>query len=409
MKLLHTSDWHLGRTLYDKKRYDEFDSFLNWLIDFIKEEVVDLLLVSGDIFDTTTPSNRAQEQYYRFLGQLSGTSCRHVIIAGGNHDSPTFLDAPKSLLGAMNIHVVGNITDDLEDEVFVMKDREGENEAIVCAVPFLRDRDIRFTEDGEAPSDKTTKLLKGVAEHYREISKKVGKLQDKKKKVPVIGMGHLFTRNAITNEGDGVRELYIGSVAHIDGKDISDGFDYMALGHLHMAQKVADSNIIRYSGSPIPMSFAEAIHKKHVLTVTFNGMTPEIEEHQVPCFRKLISISGNIESISARIEELAKEKTEAWIEIEITSEVVATDITTHFNELTEGTNLEILRTRNRNVVNHALTPLTENESLDQLEDQEVFTRCLDAYNITEVEERKLLLETYKEAIDSMVSQDSNAS
>ncbi len=101
MKLLHTSDWHLGRSLYDKKRYDEFEAFLNWLILFIADNKIDLLLVAGDIFDSSTPSNRAQELYYRFLGQIKDTGCRHVVITGGNHDSPTFLDAPKNLLGAL--------------------------------------------------------------------------------------------------------------------------------------------------------------------------------------------------------------------------------------------------------------------------------------------------------------------
>ena len=160
MKLLHTSDWHLGRSLYDRKRYNEFEAFLNWLIGFIADEKVDLLLVSG-VFDSTTPSNRAQELYYHFLGRLSATGCRHAVITGGNHDSPTFLDAPKNLLGALNIHVVGSATGNPEDEVFVLKDDDGKTEAIVCAVPFLRDRDIRTVEAAKVPVIKPKSSCRG--------------------------------------------------------------------------------------------------------------------------------------------------------------------------------------------------------------------------------------------------------
>ena len=98
MKILHTSDWHLGRTLHDRKRYNEFDSFLGWLIGFIQDEKIDILLVAGDIFDSSAPGSRAQEQYYGFLARLMGTCCRHIIIIGGNHDSPSFLEAPKEIL-----------------------------------------------------------------------------------------------------------------------------------------------------------------------------------------------------------------------------------------------------------------------------------------------------------------------
>ncbi len=171
----------------------------------------------------------------------------------------------------------------------------------MCAVPFLRDRDIRTVEAGESPEDKTNKLIKGIAGHYKEIIAAAGKLQDKKNKVPVIGMGHLFTRDAKTSEGDGVRELYIGSVAHIDGEDISKGFDYMALGHLHMAQTAGKSETVRYSGSPLPMGFAEAEHKKKVIVVEFKDLKPVISEHDVPCFQQLIRISGDEETIVKRI------------------------------------------------------------------------------------------------------------
>ena len=154
MRILHTSDWHIGRTLCGRKRYDEFEMFLDWLIDTIQREQVDILLVAGDIFDTSSPSNRAQELYYRFLCRAAASSCRHVVIIAGNHDSPSFLNAPKELLRAINVHVVGAAAENREDEVFVLTQGDGTPELIVCAVPYLRDRDIRIAEAGESVEDK---------------------------------------------------------------------------------------------------------------------------------------------------------------------------------------------------------------------------------------------------------------
>ena len=108
MRILHTSDWHIGRTLYGRKRYEEFEAFLTWLAETIQENAIDALLVAGDVFDTSAPSNRAQELYYRFLCRVATSSCRHVIVVAGNHDSPSFLNAPKELLKALNVHVVGS-------------------------------------------------------------------------------------------------------------------------------------------------------------------------------------------------------------------------------------------------------------------------------------------------------------
>ena len=407
MKLLHTSDWHLGRSLYDKKRYDEFEAFLNWLIAFIAKEKIDILLISGDIFDSTAPSNRAQQIYYRFLAQIPDTGCRHVVIIGGNHDSPTFLDAPKNILNALNIKIVGSKTENPEDEVFILKDKNGLTEAIVCAVPFLRDRDIRLAEAGESPDDKTQKLLQNISLHYKEIAAIAYNFQDKKNKVPIIGMGHLFTSNARTTEGDGVRELYIGTIAHIDGDNISKGFDYMALGHLHMAQKVDNSKTVRYSGSPIPMGFAESEQAKKIVIAEFNNSTPVITEHDVPCFQKLIQLKGDIDIVSAMIGNLKNTDIKAWLEIEINSQTSAANITALLDDLLKGSRLEILRIKNKSIADRALIPVNDTETLETMSNSDVFIRCLDANEVPETE-RAPLISTYNEAVEAMLTADQNA-
>ena len=133
MNILHTSDWHLGRMLYGRKRYQEFAAFLDWLLELVEQQSVDVLIVAGDIFDTTTPSNKAQSLYYRFLARLSHSCCRHVVVVGGNHDSPSFLEAPKALLQFLDIHIIGAAQEQPEDEVLLLRDAQDQLELIVCA------------------------------------------------------------------------------------------------------------------------------------------------------------------------------------------------------------------------------------------------------------------------------------
>ena len=193
MKILHTSDWHIGSTLYGRKRYDETEQFLHWLVETIKNHSIETLLVAGDIFDTSTPSNTAQELYYRFLNEVSRTTCRHVIVTGGNHDSPSFLDAPKALLKAFNIYVVGSVAEREEAEVLVLNDADNNPEVIVCAVPFLRDRDIRQSSEGESYRDKENRLVEGIISHYQKVYEEAWKERNELgKSLPIIGMGHLF-------------------------------------------------------------------------------------------------------------------------------------------------------------------------------------------------------------------------
>src|SRR6056297_1726179 len=243
MKILHTSDWHIGRSLYGRKRYEEFEKFLMWLGNTLEQEGIDALLIAGDIFDTGTPGNRAQELYYRFLYRVSSSPCRHVVVIAGNHDSPTFLNAPRELLRALRVHVVGAAGENPEDELIVLKDDHDLPEAIVCAIPFLHDRDIRTVEAGETMDDKDEKLSRGLRDHYRAVCdlaehKKASFKKDGVSDVPLIAMGHLFTAGGETVDGDGVRELYVGNLAHVTAGIFPACFDYLALGHLHIPQKV---------------------------------------------------------------------------------------------------------------------------------------------------------------------------
>ncbi len=410
MKILHTSDWHLGRSLYGIKRYDEFTSFLEWLSETIKKEQIEVLLVAGDIFDNTTPGSRTQELYYKFLCRIAGGNCSHIVIIAGNHDSPSFLDAPKELLKVINVHVVGNIKENIEDEVFLLDDENGEPGIIVGAVPYLRDRDVRTPEAGESYTDKNKKLIKGVSEHYCRIGKKATEMKstikaDINKNIPVIAMGHLFTQGGKTVDGDGVRELYVGTLAHVDINNFSEPFDYIALGHLHIPQKVAHKDNIRYSGSPLPIGFGEAKQQKKVVIADFaagENSEVKISEINVPCFQKLELISGDIVEIENRIDELKKENESVYLEIQYTGDKVVANLKEKIDGLTAGTKLEVLRIKNRQVINVVLDRSVSKESLDELNEEQVFQHCLDANNIPE-EQRKELHPLFSEVMQRITS------
>lgn len=406
MKILHTSDWHLGRSLYGQFRYTEFDAFLVWLSDLIEMERIDVLLVAGDVFDTTIPSNRAQELYYAFLNRIArSTICRHVVITSGNHDSSSFLEAPKSLLRVLDVHVVGSAADDPMDEVLILRDKRGRAEAIVCAVPYLRDRDIRSVGPCESIDEKNRKLHEGLERHYRDVcmAAEQRRLQEGGF-LPLIVMGHLFTAGGTTVDGDGVREIYVGSLAHVSRSIFPPGIDYLALGHLHVPQTVDGEEHLRYSGSPLPMGFGEAHHKKIVVLVEFEDGERQVREIPVPCFQSLERICGTLEDITARIYELRASGSNAWLEIEYTGGECIGDLRGLLDDSVKGSLLEIRRIKNNRVVTLALRQLEENESLEELGEIDVFNRCLDAANVSDVQ-RSVLLQAYQEVLVSLHEDD----
>ena len=411
MKILHTSDWHLGRNLYGTSRYEEFVAYFEWLINVIKKEKVELLLVAGDIFDTSTPSNQAQELYYDFLSSIVKTECKHVVITGGNHDSPSFLNAPKDLLRSFNIHVVGAITDNLEDEIIVIKN-DDQDQVIICAVPYLRERDFRKSTPGETIKDKNQKIIEGIKEHYQNVCDLAKNKQSLIKKetnadVPIIAMGHLFMAEGKVIEGDGVRELYVGSHTKVGKEVFPEYVDYYALGHLHIPQSVRKNNNIRYCGSPIPFSFSKNNQNKIVLVIEFVDKQAKVKEIPIPCFQELILISGDLAEIQSKLNQLVTDRSEAWLEIEYTGDEIIDNLQERISDIVEGSKLEVLRVRNQRKINSVIKTTSDlEENLEDINDLMVFEKCLDLNNI-DVSARTELISLYKEVITSMQEADVN--
>ncbi len=408
MRVLHTSDWHIGRTLYGRKRYEEFEAFLTWLAETIQQNGIDALLVAGDVFDTSAPSNRAQELYYRFLCRVAASSCRHVVVVAGNHDSPSFLNAPKELLKALDVYVVGSSTDSPEDEVLVLRNEQDAPELIVCAVPYLRDRDIRVAEAGESVEDKERKLIAGIRTHYATVAALAEqKGEELGADIPIVGTGHLFTAGGQTVDGDGVRELYVGSLAHVTAGIFPACFNYLALGHLHVPQKVNGSETIRYSGSPLPMGFGEAKQQKSVCQIEFHSTAASVQLIDVPVFQRLERIKGDWDGISNRILELSATDSQGWLEVIYDGIEVIGDLRERLEAAISGTQMEILRTKNNRIIDRVLGQTHEEETLDDLNEDEVFERCLAVHEVPE-DQRPELLRAYQETVSSLYEDDAQA-
>jgi exonuclease SbcD len=406
MKILHTSDWHLGRRLYGRTRYQEFTAFLDWLAVHLEEHPVDALLIAGDIFDTVTPGNRSQQLYYRFLYRVAKALCAHVVVIGGNHDSPSFLNAPAELLKELRVHVVGAATGNIADEIIVPRNERGRAMAVICAVPHLRDQDIRTVSVGESMEEKGRKLAQGVADHYSKVCELAMAEQKKHGDIPIIAMGHLFASGGKTFADDGVRELYVGSLAHIGADSFPSCIDYLALGHLHVAQQIGGLPHCRYSGAPIPMGFGEAGKQKEVVEVSFSGCKPAINRVAVPCFQQLVKITGNIDTILDRIAELKRTDTSCWLEIEYTGSAAVANLREQVEDAVAESAMEIRRIQNKSMVERVLTSAVHGETLDDLKEQEVFIRCLDSHGIEE-EKRPELIHAYSEILLSLHEDDIN--
>jgi len=381
MRILHSSDWHLGARLYGRVRGEEHAAFLRYLLDVMKSECVDVLLLAGDVFDSANPTTASQTLYYEFLAQVAQSGCRHVVVVAGNHDSPSFLAAPQALLLALKVHVVASMSEDIEDELLTLCDAAGNPELLVAAVPYLRDKDLRRVEAGESTEDKQNKLLSGMKLHYEDLARlgearRAELLVQGHADIPFVAMGHLFAAGALTHEGDGVRDLHVGTLLRLGGDAFPSCFDYVALGHLHMPQMVAGLAHVRYSGAPLPMSFAEAEQVKTLMLLDFEGRNLTLSELPIPCFMPLLRVEGDLDEILAEIASLRAQGMAAFLELEYTGADLLPDLRERVEAALEGSSLDLLALKNRVIAQRALNLPVGDVDLEDVDEWQIFDACL---------------------------------
>jgi exonuclease SbcD len=389
MKILHTSDWHLGQNFMGKSRIEEHEAFLSWLLLTIKEKQIEILLVSGDIFDTGTPPNYALELYYNFLKELSTIKTLiTTIITAGNHDSVSTLKAPKQLLEVLNIKII--TSGDEDENVIIPIYKNQDLESIVCAVPYLKDSVIRQSLSGQTINEKEKLANSGIKAYYENCHSKALELKQDKD-IPIIAMGHLTTVGSRSSQSE--RDIYIGGTIDIGGDYLASMFDYVALGHLHINQVVGNNVHVRYSGSPIPLSFSEAKNIQKVNLLSFNENDIQIEELVIPLFRKLIIIKGNYETIKNELSKI--EDKNSWIEVHIKDDN-AMFVNGEIRQLASKLELTLLAVK----IDKNEKQLIANElkviSLDELSVEQVFEKRLELENLEDKEFEKELLFNFKQ-------------
>lgn len=401
MRILHTSDWHLGQHFMGKTRQAEHQAFCAWLLEQVRVHDVDVLLIAGDVFDTGAPPSYAREQYYRLVVELRDAGCALVVL-GGNHDSPAMLGESRSLLAQLGTQVVPSVGVDLAEQVLVLHGRNDRPGAILCAIPFIRPRDVLASQAGQSAQDKQQSLQQAIAEHYRALYELASSKRDELGlTLPIIATGHLTTVGASASES--VREIYVGSLEAFPTSAFPPA-DYIALGHIHRPQKVGGLEHIRYSGSPIALSFDEARQQKEVLLLEFAGTALQsITPLLVPVFQPMASLRGSLKELARAIAEVADQGTPerpVWLEVQVSTDDYLSDLQTRINALCEGLPVEVLRIR-RERGNAAASLASEaRETLDELSVEDVFARRLQQETLDEDDSQRLQ-ELYRQVLEAL--------
>jgi exonuclease SbcD len=376
LHIIHTSDWHLGQHFFGKSRANEQQAFLDWLIEQIQVHQVSALIVAGDIFDTGSPPSYAREMFNRFIVAMHQTQCQLVIL-GGNHDSVAMLNESKALVLPLGTHIVAQV-EHAADQVIRLKDQQTNNTAaLLCAVPFIRPRDVIKSQAGQSADEKKQSLQTTIAEHYQRLFQQAIQIkQDEGLNVPIIGTGHLTTVGASIS--DSVRDIYIGTLEAFPSNAFPN-FDYLALGHIHRPQTIGQE-YMRYCGSPIPLSFDEAKQTKQIVLVEFEGeKRRQITPLDVPNFQPLHIIKGDLDQIQEQFENLDTQTSDdfptIWLEVQVDTDDYLNDLQTRINDMADTLPVEILKI-SRVRKQKQQTELDSKETLAELAIEDVFQRRL---------------------------------
>jgi DNA repair protein SbcD/Mre11 len=323
MRILHTADWHLGARLVERNRLSEQAAWIEWLLGVVRTERIDLVLVSGDVFDAAGPPQEAVALYYDFIRRLSEISGVSAIITGGNHDSASHLNAPRDLLERFRVRVFGSSPADPAACLV------GFDDVLVAAVPYLRERDLRQAIAGESSLEAHEAVKQAMRAHYASVRSAAGARAGSR---PIMAMGHLTTQGAASSDSE--RLIHVGNLGAV-GPEIFDGFDYVALGHLHRPQVAGSATHIRYSGAPIALSFSEAGDVKSVAVVEISPpcRVPVVELLPVPVTQQLVRVVAPWRSLA---DELRGVPERAWAEVTVIVDEPQIDIERQVREAAAG-------------------------------------------------------------------------
>jgi len=384
LRLFHTADWHLGHCLHGVSRQLEHQRFLDWLLQELQNKQADALIVAGDIFDSANPSAAAQAQLYEFLVKArTQQPALNIILIGGNHDSASRLDAPSPILNALGVTVVGGLVRDEDginwDRLIVpLTNAAGEIKAWCGAMPFLRNADLPTGEQDDEP------LIAGVKSLYAQL---FGELQDKATQgESLILTGHCYMVNGCVSELS-ERKILGGNQHALPVELFPEDIAYVALGHLHLAQKVGANEHIRYSGSPIPLSFDESHYLHQIVQVDIKAGQPVATVAiKIPRSVELLRIPNNkdfaaLPDVLAQLEQLdfnddLPVEQRPFVELRIKLEKPEPGLRQQVEEVIAKLPLRLLKiTTAYSGSDKSLADVKIEERLEELQPLDVFQRC----------------------------------
>lgn len=399
LRIFHTADWHLGHHLHGVSRQPEHQQFLDWLLDELHNKQADVLIVAGDIFDSANPSSAAQSQLYDFLVKArTRLPNLDIVLIGGNHDSASRLDAPSPILNALGVTVVGGLSRDAQgnidwDRLLVpLTNAAGEIKAWCGAMPFLRNADLPATardgvnvtsdteQSGEQASDPLISGMKTLyAELFAQLQQKAGNSES------LILTGHCYMVNGAVSELS-ERKILGGNQHALPVELFPDEIAYVALGHLHLAQKVGANEHIRYSGSPIPLSFDETDYSHQLVQVDVKAGQPvetvavkiprSVQLLRIPNgkdFAVLPEVIGQLETLT--LDDLQVEQ-QPLLELRIRLEKPEPGLRQQIEEVIAKLPVRLLKISTAYSGNEkSLADLKIEERLEELQPLDVFQRC----------------------------------
>lgn len=343
MRILHTSDWHLGVSFHDQPRGEDQRAFLAWLLDTLRDRQVDALVVAGDVFDVQHPPAEAQSAFFGFLadlGRLPGPTSaggrRTAVIVGGNHDSAARLDAPREVLRALDAHVVGGHDPGRDDGaladpagvVVPLRGAGGHVAAAVAAVPYLHEYRLGVRALDDAPAARLARLHDEFAAVYARLADRAAAAFPG---VPLVATGHLTCLARAgdrTGPDDAVpAEIHqVGSLGALPPSIFDPRFGYVALGHIHRGFSVDDGGRVRYCGTPLQVSVVEPPERRRVVLVDLSGPAPVVESLRVPQRRRLVALRGTLDEVIDAVERLPVEPGEEPPYVAVEATLAAPDL-----------------------------------------------------------------------------------
>ncbi|WP_040066063.1 exonuclease SbcCD subunit D C-terminal domain-containing protein [Pseudomonas batumici] len=383
MRLFHTSDWHLGQNLHGQERDFEHACFLTWLLAQLRQQQPDGLLIAGDIFDTVNPPVKAQERLYDFIVSAHEQQpTLSIVMIAGNHDSGSRIELPAALMRRLRTHALGRVLwlDDgqLDSErlLLPLPDVNGKIAAWCLALPFLRPAEVTGTQLGDD-------YLRGIGEvHRRLIAAANAKRQPGQ---ALVAISHAHMAGGSVSE-DSERSLIIGTAEALPASLFDASVSYVALGHLHKPQKVNGEERIRYSGSPIPLSFSEIAYQHQILDIVLDGESlVSVDSRPIPRAVNLQRLGPApfaeiLEQLAALpdVDLLADLQRQPWLEVRVRLDEPQPDLRQQVESALQGKAVRLVRIAAEYAGAGTAEDETDNDrliNLDQLSPQELFSRA----------------------------------